>query len=197
MNAESLEQLVLQCIEQASVGVRLYRMALTCVVDADLNEEWSKHLRETSEQVSILEEVCAALGFEPTKDTPDRRAVRHWGDALCDGFAICRGLRAEDMERWACERIVLLETKSHLDWELLGKVACELKGPAAEILERAHDQVHEQADEHSHHARAWCRELWLKSLGMKALFPPPEERRSLTTVIRQRPQASRTRKGTS
>src|ERR1035441_1311057 len=30
---------------------------------------------------------------------------------------------------------------------------------------------------------SWCRELWLQSLGLKAVLPPPEERRHVTTAI--------------
>ena len=34
-----------------------------------------------------------------------------------------------------------------------------------------------------HHSKGWCRELWLQSLGMKAVLPPPEERKHVTTAI--------------
>ena len=29
--------------------------------------------------------------------------------------------------------------------------------------------------EHLYHSKGWCRELWIKSLGMHAILPPPEE----------------------
>jgi hypothetical protein len=31
--------------------------------------------------------------------------------------------------------------------------------------------------------RAGCRELWLKSLGIKAVLPPPEEQKQVKTAI--------------
>ena len=33
------------------------------------------------------------------------------------------------------------------------------------------------------HPKGWCRELWLESLGMKAILPPPEERKDVRTAI--------------
>ncbi len=31
--------------------------------------------------------------------------------------------------------------------------------------------------------QGWCRELWIQSLGMKAVLPPPEERKHVKTAI--------------
>jgi hypothetical protein len=79
--------------------------------------------------------------------------------------------------------VVLAETKDHLDWELLGEVAKELKGEEQEALRSAYEQIEDEEDEHLYHTRGWCRELWLKSLGLKAVLPPPEERRDVKTAI--------------
>jgi hypothetical protein len=38
-------------------------------------------------------------------------------------------------------------------------------------------------DEHVYHSAGWCRELWIKSLGMKAVLPPPEEEKDVKTAI--------------
>jgi hypothetical protein len=43
--------------------------------------------------------------------------------------------------------------------------------------------VEDQEDEHLYHTKGWCRELWIESLGMKAVLPPPEEVRQVTTAI--------------
>jgi hypothetical protein len=73
----------------------------------------------------------------------------------------------------ACECVVLAETKDHLDWELIGAVAEKLKTEEARALKDAYDEVEDQEDEHLYHTRGRCRELWLQSLGMKAVLPPP------------------------
>ena len=83
----------------------------------------------------------------------------------------------------ACECVVLAETKDHLDWELIGKCAEHQKGHHKEALKTAYDEIEEQEDEHLYHTKGWCRELWLKSLGLKALLPPPEERQHVKTAI--------------
>jgi hypothetical protein len=43
--------------------------------------------------------------------------------------------------------------------------------------------VEDQEDEHLYHTKGWCRELWLESLGLKVVLPPPEERRNVKTGI--------------
>ena len=47
----------------------------------------------------------------------------------------------------------------------------------------AHEEVEEQEDEHLYHTQGWARELWIQSLGMKAVIPPPEEEKDVKTAI--------------
>ena len=89
----------------------------------------------------------------------------------------------EAAELVACESVVLAETKDHLDWELLGKCSEELSGAKGDTLKSAYEKIEEQEDEHLYHTKGWCRELWIESLGLKAVLPPPEERRNVKTAI--------------
>jgi hypothetical protein len=70
---------------------------------------------------------------------------------------------------------VLAETKDHLNWELLTKCAQRLRGSQKRALEEACEIVEQQEDEHLYHSRGYCRELWLDSLGLPAVLPPPED----------------------
>jgi hypothetical protein len=79
--------------------------------------------------------------------------------------------------------VVLAETKDHADWELISKVAAKSTGAQQKILKAAAEEVEEQEDEHLYHSKGWCRELWLESLGMKAVLPPPEERKHVKSAI--------------
>ena len=83
----------------------------------------------------------------------------------------------------ACECVVDAETKDHLNWELIGEAAEKLKGRRASVLTEAHDEVEEEEDEHLYHTMGWCRELWIESLGMPAVLPPPEEEKEVKTAI--------------
>jgi rubrerythrin len=47
----------------------------------------------------------------------------------------------------------------------------------------AHQQVEEEEDEHLYHTAGWSRELWVQSLGMPAVLPPPEEEKDVKTAI--------------
>jgi hypothetical protein len=62
-----------------------------------------------------------------------------------------------------------------LNWELIHEVAEKSKGEQREALKTAYEQVEEQEGEHLYHTTGWGRELWIKSLGMPAVLPPPEE----------------------
>lgn len=83
----------------------------------------------------------------------------------------------------ACDCVVLAETKDHANWELIGECAKALDGAAAAALQSAYEQVEDEEDEHLYHTKGWCRELWLDSLGLKAVLPPPEERKDVKTAI--------------
>jgi hypothetical protein len=47
----------------------------------------------------------------------------------------------------------------------------------------AYEQIEDEEDEHVYHTKGWCRELWLKSLGIDATLPPPEEKRDVRTAV--------------
>lgn len=66
--------------------------------------------------------------------------------------------------------------------ELTGQCGKNLSGKEAAALQEAYDQVEDEEDEHLYHTKGWCRELWLKSLGLKAVLPPPEEKRGVKTA---------------
>jgi hypothetical protein len=111
--------------------------------------------------------------------------VRHLGQALVKAMQMAlQAGKPEAAQLVACECVVLAETKDHLDWELIGKCGEKLlKGEKAKALKDAYQEIEDQEDEHLYHTKGWCRELWIESLGMKAVLPPPEEKQHVTTAI--------------
>jgi hypothetical protein len=89
----------------------------------------------------------------------------------------------EAAELVACECVVEAETKDHLNWELIELASKALEGDEARALKDAYEQVEEQEDEHLYHTTGWCRELWIASLGLPAVLPPPEEEKEFKTAI--------------
>jgi len=179
-----LKELLLQSLEHEYGGVLLYQTALECVLNDDLRGEWEKYLAQTQTHVEVLTTACGQLGLDPDEMTPGRKIVQHNGKSLA--VAMKMALAASDppaAELVACECIVLAETKDHFDWELIGQCAKELTGEEQSVLKAAYDKVEDEEDEHLYHTKGWCRELWLKSLGMKAVLPPPEEKRDVKTAI--------------
>jgi hypothetical protein len=66
---------------------------------------------------------------------------------------------------------------------LIGKCAEALDGEAAAALMAAYEKIEDEEDEHLYHTKGWCRELWLKSLGLEAVLPPPEEQKDAKSAV--------------
>jgi len=184
MNFDRLNGLVLQSLEHERGGVKVYETALECAVNEDLRKEWEEYLDQTRRHVEILEEVCFAMKLDPEGPTPGRKVVSGLGGALVS--AMKEALSAGDLSEAqlvACECVTLAETKDHLDWELIGQASKKISGEAGKALKGAYAEVEDQEDEHLYHTKGWCRELWMEALGMKAVLPPPEERKHVKTAI--------------
>ena len=184
MEMKQLKELLLQSLEHERGGVKVYQTALECVVNDDLKEEWEKYLGETERHVEIMTEVCETFELDPEEMTPGRKIVAELGAALVSAMKSAKSSGPpEAAELVACECVVLAETKDHLDWELMAEAAKKMKGAEAKALKDAISEAEEQEDEHLYHSKGWCRELWLQSLGIRAVLPPPEERKHVKTAI--------------
>ena len=180
-----IRDLLCQALETEIGGVQLYEAAVQCAVNEDLKKEWTEYLEQTQEHERILRNVFDALGLDQDTETPGRQVVRHIGESLVTAIGMARdsGGPPEAAELVAAECIVLAETKDHMNWELIGKVAEKLKGDEAKTLKAAYEKVEGEEDEHLYHTKGWTRELWIASLGMPAVLPPPEEVKHVETAI--------------
>jgi hypothetical protein len=184
MKREQLNELLYQSLETELGGVQIYTTALRCAVNEDLKEEWEEYLEQTQNHVEIMERTLEAFGLDPATETPGREVVRHIGESLVKAMEMA--LQAGDpsaAQLVACECVTLAETKDHLDWELIGEASKKLKGEEAKALKAAYEEVEEEEDEHIYHTTGWTRELWIESLGMPAVLPPPEEEKDVKTAI--------------
>lgn len=184
MKREQLNELLYQSLETELGGVKVYTTALRCAVNDDLKEEWEKYLEQTQEHVQIMQRTIEALELDTATETPGRKVVRHIGESLVKAMemALQSGEPAA-AQLVAAECVTLAETKDHLNWELLGEAAKKLKGEEAKAVKEAYEQVEEEEDEHLYHTTGWTRELWIESLGLPAVLPPPEEEKDVKTAI--------------
>ena len=182
---EQVVELLLQSLEHEKGGVQVYAAALKCALNQDLKEEWQEYLEQTEHHVEVLTKACGKLGIDTDKETPGVLVVRHLGRSLVQAMEMAlKAGKPAAAQLVACECVVVAETKDHTDWVLIGKCAEKLlKGEAAKTLKDAYQEVEDQEDEHLYHSKGWCRELWIESLGMKAVLPPPEEKLHVTTAI--------------
>lgn len=184
MNQDQLQELLLQSLTHEKGGVLVYETAIKCAINEDLRGEWEKYLEETTNHVRSLEKVCKTLGIDSSALTPGCEIVQDLGLSLVDAMNKALTNATPDAAQLvACECVVLAETKDHADWELIGKCAEFSEGKTAEVLKAAYDEIEDQEDEHLYHTKGWCRELWLQSLGLNAVLPPPEEVRQVKTAI--------------
>ena len=166
-------------------GVKVYETALKCVLNEDLKEEWEKYHQETERHVQILHDVCMQMQLDPEEQTPGRRITRDKGAALV--AAMEQALAAGDKEAAQCvatESVTMAELVDHANWELIGEAIKHARAAKdRDVLKQAYEQVEEQEDEHLYHTRGWARELWIQSLGLPAVLPPPEEEKDVKTEI--------------
>lgn len=184
MDTQQLKELLLQSLVHERGGVKVYEAALRCAVNQDLKKEWQEYHQQTQKHVIVLTELCQSLRLNPEEQTAGCKIVHEMGMSLVKAMEqALQGGKPEAAQIVACECVVLAETKDHLDWELIGAASKKLTGSEAKALKDAYEEIEDEEDEHLYHTKGWCRELWLQSLGMKAVLPPPEETRDVKTAI--------------
>ena len=184
VNTDQLHELLYQALETEHGGKAIYTTAISCAVNDDLKKEWTEYLDQTTHHYEIVEGLFEHFGLDPTADTPGRSVVRHIGESLVAAMEMASASGTpEAAQLVAGECVVFAETKDHLNWELLGQAAKELKGEEAKAVKDACAEVEDQEDEHLYHSTGWTRELWIESLGMTAVLPPPEEQKHVKTAI--------------
>ena len=183
MKDEQVRELLYQALETEIGGVQIYTTAIRCAENDDLKEEWEEYLEQTKNHVTIVEDVLTRLDLDPNQETPGRKVVRNIGEALVQSMEMALSEGQPGAQLVAAEAVVLAETKDHQNWHLIGEVAKKAKGDVAKVLKEAYEEVEHEEDEHLYHTKGWARELWIESLGMKAVLPPPEEVKKVETAI--------------
>jgi len=195
MEMQMVKELLLQSLEHEKCGVKLYETALKCAQNDDLKEEWQKYHGETEHHVQVLTDVLTQMQLDPEEQSPGRKIVHDMGESLVAAMEAALGAGDPGQaECVACECVVLAEEKDHSNWQLIGEVSKKMTGAEGKAVKDAYQEVEDQEDEHYYHSKGWLRELSLQSLGLKAVLPPPEEKKHVKTAIGQaRAEQSRTK----
>jgi hypothetical protein len=184
MNQEQLHELLYQALETERGGVEIYQTAIRCALNGDLKKEWTEYLEQTQNHEKIVTGLIEDLGLELEAETAGRIVVRHIGQSLVQAMEMAlEENQPEAAQLVATECVVLAETKDHQNWELLALCAEKVKGELRKALVAAQNEVEDEEDEHLYHSSGWSRELWIESLGLPAVLPPPEEEKEVTTAI--------------
>ena len=195
MKRDQLNELLYQALETEAGGVQVYETAIRCAVNADLKEEWQKYLEQTRDHEQKIRMLMDRLGLDPAKETRGRQIVRHKGESLVEAMKMAlKGNNPQAAQLVATECVVNAETKDHQNWELLGQAAEKLSGAEGEALKKICEEVEDQEDEHLYHSMGWSRELWIESLGLPAVLPPPEEKKDVKSAS-EPAQAKKSRQG--
>ena len=183
MKKEQLTELLYQALETEQGGIKIYESAVKCAQNDDLTKEWGKYLDQTRNHETVMLRVLDGFGLDPSKDTPGRQIIRTKAQTLVESMDAARTTDPIAAQLVAAECVVEAESKDHMNWELIGEVSKQLTGDEAKILKEAHEEVEEEEDEHLYHTMGWARELWLESLGLPAVLPPPEEQKHTKSAI--------------
>lgn len=183
-NMSQVHELLYQALETEIGGAQIYEIAISCATNKDLKKEFESYLEETKTHRQVLESVFEELKLDPKTQTPGREVVTHHAKSLITAMKMAKA--AGDpvaAQLVATECVVLAETKDHANWELIGMLGEKLTGKEAKILQQAHESVAEDEDHHLYHTKGWSRELWIESLGLPAVLPPPEEVKKVESAI--------------
>ncbi len=184
MNQEQVTGLLYEALETEMGGVLVYETAIECAVNEDLKKEWEEYLEQTKEHVQKMRKVLESAGLDPKTETPGRKVVRHIGESLVKAMRMAsKEGEPGAAELVAAECIVFAETKDHMNWELIGEIVKKNGREGMEVMRKAHKEVEDEEDEHLYHTMGWSRELWMKSLGLPAVLPPPEEKQDVKTMM--------------
>ena len=183
-DATQVKELLLQALETERGGIKVYTAAIRAAVNEDLRKEWQEYLEETRTHEQVLLNVFQDLSLDPEASSPGREVVAHQGKGLVAAIEMAMAnAEPEAAELVAAECVVLAETKDHMNWELIGHVAERTTGDSGKVLKAAHKAVEKDEDHHLYHTTGWARELWIQSLGLPAVLPPPEEVKDVETAI--------------
>jgi rubrerythrin len=185
MQTEMLKELILQSLEHEMGGVKIYETALKCAENEDLKEEWERYYEETQKHVDILRDLCLQMNLDPEEQTPGRKITRDKGMALIAAMETALQEDEEAAECVACESVLIAELVDHANWQLIGEAAKHADGNDAKAMKQAYQEVEDQEDEHFYHTKGWMRELSLEALGLKAVLPPPEEKKKVKSAMDQ------------
>jgi rubrerythrin len=181
---KQLHELLYQALETERGGIKIYQTALLCAQNQDLKTEWQEYLEQTISHEQVLVDVLGELGLDPDTMTPGREVVAHIGDSLVRAMLIAKSkCSAVAAQLVAGECVVLAETKDQQNWELIGHLAEHGFGEETGALKAAFDEVEQDEQHHLYHTKGFLRELWIDSLGLPAVLPPPEELRKVETAI--------------
>ena len=183
MKDQQVNELLYQAIETEIGGQSVYATAIKCAKHPELKKEWQEYLEQTKHHHDVLLKTFEALSLDPNLETPGRSIVRHHGEGLVQAMEMARQNAPESAQIVAAECVVLAETKDHQNWQLIHKASEEAKGAKAKALKEAVEEVEDEEDEHLYHTMGWSRELWLESMGIPAVLPPPEEEKQVKTMI--------------
>jgi len=183
MKKEQLHELLYQSLETEAGGVQVYETAIRCAVNQDLKAEWQKYLKQTRDHEQIMRRLVETMGLDPAKETPGRQVVRHKGEALVEAMKMAlKTGKPEAAQLVASECVVTAETKDHQNWELMNQAIGTLQGDEGKAMKEACEKVEDEEDEHLYHSMGWSRELWIDSLGLPAVLPPPEEEKDVKSA---------------
>jgi rubrerythrin len=183
INQQQLEELLYQALETEIGGVQVYEAAVRCAMNEELKKEWQKYLDETRTHVDVITRVLGAFQLSPQTETPGRMILRTKARTLVQSMETALQAEPAAAQLVAAECVVEAETKDHQNWELMNEVSQTLSGEQGTALKEAYAEVGEQEDQHLYHTMGWARELWLESLGLPAVLPPPEEEKNVKSAI--------------
>ena len=184
MISSKLKELLLQSLEHERGGVLVYQTALECVLNDDLREEWEEYLEQTREHVDALTRTLRSARPRSRRNDAglqDRAAQRQVARGRDEDGAWRPAIRRPPSWSRAsasCSprpRITPIGSSSE-------SVRRHAEGGAQRRCRRPTMKSKTRKTSTSITPRAGAGSCGCKSLGLKAVLPPPEEKKDVKTA---------------
>jgi rubrerythrin len=164
VSKSELMELLSEFLAVEQGGQQLYEKALELVFDSEVKTKFREFLKQTMTHQKVLTEIINKLGGNPRAQSHTAKIATQKAEALLRTMG-APGLSRDQNQLNAMENIVLAETKDHVDWELLGKIARQTTdNQLREVLAPAAKNVEQEEDEHLNWTRKKLGELQMAAL---------------------------------
>jgi rubrerythrin len=139
-------------------GIELYSTAFSRSTDPEIKEMYKNFLSQTKNHARLLTDTIERLGGDPSYMSPGAIGQKAMAKTM-----LSQEFPPELRELKDAENLLIAETKDHMDWEFLKKIASSVQDEAKNLLYEMVGQIESEEEEHLSFAKKAVEKLSLRA----------------------------------